>query len=126
MVITTIDAPRDYPRLLEPLPSGVHIATKVTRVGSSVDFIHCFATRRSVLARRFPSLERALAPAGMLWVSWPKAASRAPTDLTESVVREIGLAQGLVDVKVCAVDTTWSGLKFVRRVKDREKGRERR
>jgi hypothetical protein len=119
MVITAIGAPRDYPRLLEPLPSGAHIATRLTRARTALDFIHCFATRRSVLARRFPSLERVLAPAGMLWVSWPKAASQVPTDLTERVVREVGLAQGLVDVKVCAVDATWSGLKFVRRIKDR-------
>jgi hypothetical protein len=119
MTITVIDAPLDYRPLLEPLPSGVRIATRLTRARTALDFIHCFAARRSVLARRFPSLERALAPAGMLWVSWPKAASQVPTDLTETVVREIGLAQGLVDVKVCAVDATWSGLKFVRRVKDR-------
>jgi hypothetical protein len=83
------------------------------------DFIHCFATARRTLAARFPALERALTPAGMLWVSWPKGASGATTDLTENTVREIGLANGLVDVKVCAVDTTWSGLKFVRRLKDR-------
>ena len=81
--------------------------------------IHCFATARRTLAARFPLLERALAPAGTLWVSWPKGTSQVATDLTENVVREIGLANGLVDVKVCAVDATWSGLKFVRRVKDR-------
>ena len=63
--------------------------------------------------------EEALSPSGMLWVSWPKGSSRVPTDLTENVVREIGLRNGLVDVKVCAVDETWSGLKFVFRLKDR-------
>ena len=63
--------------------------------------------------------EEALSQSGMLWVSWPKGSSRVPTDLTENVVREIGLRNGLVDVKVCAVDETWSGLKFVFRLKDR-------
>jgi hypothetical protein len=82
-------------------------------------FIHCFATAQRTLAAQFPLLERALAPAGTLWISWPKGASGAATDLTENVVREMGLASGLVDVKVCAVDATWSGLKFVRRLKDR-------
>jgi len=71
------------------------------------------------LERRFAELARALAPAGMLWISWPKKASGVATDLTEDVIRAIGLAHGLVDVKVAAVDEVWSGLKFVRRVKDR-------
>jgi hypothetical protein len=71
------------------------------------------------LERRFAALATALEPAGMLWISWPKKASRLPTDVTENVVREIALAGGLVDVKVCAVDDTWSGLKLVRRLKDR-------
>ncbi len=71
------------------------------------------------MERRFAELARALAPAGMLWISWPKKASGVATDLTEDVIRLIGLAHGLVDVKVAAVDEVWSGLKFVRRVKDR-------
>src|SRR5207245_10896990 len=71
------------------------------------------------LERRFRGLERGRAPAGMLWISWPKQASGVATDLTEDVIRTIGLAHGLVDVKVAAVDEVWSGLKFVRRVQDR-------
>ncbi|HVM43622.1 MAG TPA: DUF3052 family protein, partial [Gemmatimonadales bacterium] len=71
------------------------------------------------LERRFAALARALAPNGMLWVSWPKKASGVPTDVTENDVRDVALAGGLVDVKVCAVDDTWSGLKLVRRVRDR-------
>jgi hypothetical protein len=71
------------------------------------------------LERRFPALKRALAQDGALWVSWPKKASGVATDLTEDVVREVALAGGLVDVKVCAIDEVWSGLKLVRRLKDR-------
>jgi hypothetical protein len=80
-----------------------------------------FTKSRAELAKQLKTLARRLAPAGMLWVSWPKKASGLPTDVNESVVREIGLAAGLVDVKLCAVTDIWSGLKFVRRVKDRQK-----
>ena len=86
-----------------------------------VDFEMIFTKSRTELARDFPRLTRALAPAGMLWVSWPKKSSGVATDLDENVVRKIGLEAGLVDVKVCAVTEVWSGLKFVRRVKDRKK-----
>ena len=78
-----------------------------------------FVTARTDLAKRFPGLRNRLTSNGMLWISWPKQSSGAPTDLTENVVRAIGLELGLVDVKVCAVDATWSGLKFVRRLSDR-------
>jgi hypothetical protein len=78
-----------------------------------------FWLRRTELEAGFPTLKAALVPAGMLWVSWPKAAAHLATDLNEHIVRAIGLAHGLVDVKVCAIDATWSGLKFVYRVKDR-------
>ncbi len=83
------------------------------------DFIHCFADRRARLEKDFPRLRDALKPAGMLWVSWPKKASGLPTDLTEDTIREIALPGGLVDVKVCAVDETWSGLKLVVRKSER-------
>ena len=78
-----------------------------------------FVVRTRDLADRFPALKERLATAGGLWVAWPKRASGVATDLTETVVREIGLAGGLVDNKVCAIDDTWSGLRFVRRLKDR-------
>jgi hypothetical protein len=119
MTIIAISAPKGYRALLGTLPAGARIATRAGTARGTRDFIHCFVTARRELATRFPGLARALAPAGMLWVSWPKGTSGVTTDLTENVVREIGLANGLVDVKVCAVDATWSGLKFVRRVKDR-------
>ena len=78
-----------------------------------------FTKSSTALKKEFPGVAKRLAPAGMLWVSWPKQASGVPTDLNENIVREIGLAAGLVDVKVCAVTDIWSGLKFVRRLKDR-------
>jgi len=114
--VLIVGAPKGYAKTLGPLPEGVSLA-KSPRAG--LDFIHLFTTRRADLERRFGALQRALAPAGMLWVSWPKQASGVPTDMTEDVVRDVALARGLVDVKVCAVDDTWSGLKLVRRLKDR-------
>jgi hypothetical protein len=114
--ITALDAPPSYASLLGALPSGTTIHS---RLPSSAGFIHQFVRRRRDLAAEFPRLARALTDEGTLWISWPKQASGVETDLNENVVREIGLAEGLVDVKVCAVDEVWSGLKFVRRVKDR-------
>ena len=84
-----------------------------------LDFAMLFTKSSTALKKEFPRIAKSLAPAGMLWVSWPKKSSGVPTDLTENIVREIGLAAGLVDVKVCAVTDVWSGLKFVRRLKDR-------
>jgi hypothetical protein len=84
-----------------------------------LDFAMVFTKSKTVLAKEFKRISKALAPAGMLWVSWPKKSSGVVTDLTENIVRDIGLAAGLVDVKVCAVTEIWSGLKFVRRLKDR-------
>jgi len=84
-----------------------------------LDFAMLFSKSKTSLRKGFKGVSKRLAPAGMLWVSWPKKSSGVATDLDENVVREIGLAAGLVDVKVCAVTEVWSGLKFVRRVKDR-------
>lgn len=87
--------------------------------GSELDFAMLFSKSRAELAREFPRIAEKLAPAGMLWISWPKKSSGVVSDVDENIVRRIGLAAGLVDVKVCAVTEVWSGLKFVRRVKDR-------
>lgn len=84
-----------------------------------LDFAMLFSKSEALFTKEFKRLAKQLAPAGMLWVGWPKKSSGVATDLTENTIREIGLAQGLVDVKVCAVTEVWSGLKFVRRVKDR-------
>jgi hypothetical protein len=84
-----------------------------------LDFAMLFTKSAASLKNEFTQLSKNLAPAGMLWISWPKKSSGVPTDLNENIVRDIGLAAGLVDVKVCAVTEVWSGLKFVRRLKDR-------
>lgn len=86
---------------------------------SVLDFAMIFVTKRAELKKQFPKVAKQLAPAGMLWVSWPKKSSGVASDLDESLVRNIGLEAGLVDVKVCAVDEVWSGLKFVIRLRDR-------
>ncbi len=114
--VAIVNAPKGYDRILGGLPSGV---TRKGNAGGPLDFIQFFTREKRALERRFAALARALAPAGMLWISWPKKASGVATDLTEDVIRVIGLAHGLVDVKVAAVDDVWSGLKFVRRIKDR-------
>lgn len=94
-------------------------ATYTTRLPARADVILTFHEARRTLERRLPTLTEHLVGNGMIWVCWPKKASGVPTDLTEDVVRELALAGGLVDVKVCAVDDTWSGLKLVRRLRDR-------
>ena len=111
-----VDAPSDFRATLGPLPDGVEFVGAGAR---NLDAILLFTASAAEFARSFERLKKALAPAGMLWACWPKKASGVVTDLNENVIREIGLAGGLVDVKVCAVDETWSGLKFVIRLADR-------
>jgi hypothetical protein len=113
---TVLGAPMDYAKLLGPLPPKVALST---RLAPARDFIHVFVTAERDLERRFPKLKQALAKHGALWVSWPKGSSKLERDLNENTVRKTGLANGLVDVKVCAVDDDWSGLKFVYRTVDR-------
>ncbi|MGH7526282.1 MAG: DUF3052 domain-containing protein, partial [Gemmatimonadales bacterium] len=108
--------PPGYRELVAPLPAG---AALVTRLAQGAKCIHQFVRHRRELETTFPPAAAALADDGALWISWPKKASRVPTDLTEDVVRAVGLPLGLVDVKVCAVDEIWSGLKFVRRTENR-------
>jgi hypothetical protein len=91
----------------------------VPRGKTPLDFAMVFTKSKTTLTKEFEQLSAQLSPAGMLWVSWPKKSSGVVTDLDENIVRKIGLAAGLVDVKVCAVTDVWSGLKFVRRLKDR-------
>ena len=114
--IAIVNAPKGYDRTLGRLPGRVNRAPSVAR---RLDFIQFFTSEKRALEREFVKLARALTPAGMLWISWPKKTSGVATDLTEDVIRTVGLAHGLVDVKVAAVDDVWSGLKFVRRLKDR-------
>ncbi|MEP6690749.1 MAG: DUF3052 domain-containing protein [Gemmatimonadaceae bacterium] len=114
--IAIIGAPRGFDAELGPLPRGV---TKPSAPKAALDYAHIFVTDTDDLSRSFAPLASRLEPAGMLWVSWPKKSSKVETDLDENVIRRIGLEAGLVDVKVCAVNGVWSGLKFVRRLKDR-------
>ena len=114
--IALLNAPRGYTATLGQLPLGVSV-TREAR--GHLSFIQFFTRERHDLAKTLPKLARALRDDGMIWVSWPKKASGVPTDMTEDVVREVALPLGLVDVKVCAVDDTWSGLKLVRRVANR-------
>ena len=109
-----VNPPSDFSQTLGTLPEGV---TRTSR--GSLDFGMLFVTKQADLAKRFAGLRDRLASNGMLWIAWPKKSSGVPSDLTEDIVRVIGLEAGLVDVKVCAVDDTWSGLKFVRRLRDR-------
>jgi len=83
------------------------------------DWIHAFYTRHSAFEAQIAALRAAIRPNGQIWISWPKKAAKVPTDLDENIIRDVGLAAGLVDVKVAAVDAVWSGLKFVIRLKDR-------
>ncbi len=114
--VALVRAPTGFERALNPLPDGVRLRTQARGVQDVVVF---FATRHAELDRRFDGLARAITPAGGLWIAWPKRTACVSTDLREGVVRELGLAHGLVDNKVCAVDDTWSGLRFVYRLSDR-------
>jgi len=114
--VTLINAPLDVIAQLKVALSQCEI---VRDEKSPLDFVMLFTRSSSALTKEFKKITRQLAPAGMLWVCWPKKSSGVPTDVTENLIREIGLAAGLVDVKVCAVTDVWSGLKFVRRLKDR-------
>jgi hypothetical protein len=111
-----VNAPKNFINQLD-LPPGVNVKS-ISR-NHDVDFILLFVKSRTALNAAFLQCANKLKTNGMLWVSWPKQSSRVPTDLNENVVRDIGLNAGLVDVKVCAVDEVWSGLKFVYRLKDR-------
>jgi hypothetical protein len=114
--LALIGAPDGFDRTLGELPVGVAV---LRAARGPLDVIVAFFIDRSRLERRLTALRTALEPAGGLWIAWPKRASGVATDLTEGVVRELGLAAGLVDNKVCAIDAVWSGLRLVYRVADR-------
>ena len=116
MRVVALGAPDDYAGLLAPLPDDVVLTNELT---ADEAFVHLFGKERSVLEAALPAARKALRTDGMVWLSWPKKASGVATDLDGNIVRGLGLDAGLVDIKVCAVDATWSGLKFVYRKKDR-------
>ncbi len=115
--VAIVHAPKDYDLTLGPLPDGVK---PLSLPGADMDFIHSFFTDATVLDHEFALLKKAIKQNGVVWISWPKKAAKMETDITEDVVRSIGLRHGLVDIKVCAVDEVWSGLKFMYRLKDRK------
>jgi hypothetical protein len=109
-----VHPPKGYEEFLD-----ISLSVNPKNEAALYDWIQAFYTNRAELASEFDSLRDALKPAGQLWVSWPKKAAKVATDLDENIIREFGLAHGLVDVKVAAIDETWSGLKFVYRLQDR-------
>jgi hypothetical protein len=115
--VAVINPPENYWDLLETLPDDVAVQDID---GGPFDLIHVFTTEKKVLERNLERLKDRIAPDGMIWVSWPKKSSKVQADLNENVIRELALGIGLVDVKVVAVDETWSGLKLVIRLKDRK------
>ena len=115
--IYVVNAPDDYRELIEPLPEDVRM---VSRLSSNLDLVHIFTSRKKELADALRSYRAALKPTAVVWVSWPKKSSKLPTDVTEDTVRELALPLGFVDIKVCAVDETWSGLKLEIRKNQRE------
>jgi hypothetical protein len=110
MEVCTIDAPAGYHALVAPLPGGVTFVAKVT---PATGMVHAFATTKAALLASLRTCRASLGPEAAVWVSWPKKASKVPTEVTEDTVRELALPLGFVDVKVCAVDEIWSGLKLV-------------
>ncbi len=105
-----VKAPAQYRALLAPLPASVRFTSTAN---SSTNLVHAFATERSALARLLNTLRKKLSDEAAIWVSWPKKSSKVRTDITEDAIREIALPLGFVDIKVCAVNDVWSGLKLV-------------
>ena len=113
-----VNAPKGFQKELAPLPPDVQLLEQPA--GKQFDLIVLFAASQQVVKKEFSRLARKLVPNGMLWIAWPKKTSGIVTDFSENDVRRIGLDAGLVDVKICAVNDIWSGLKFVYRLKDRK------
>lgn len=114
--VLAIDPPDDFEQLLAPLPFGV---VMLNTLRSDVDLIHLFTNSRDELFRKLAECVRLIKQNGTIWVSWYKKAAKLPTEITEDTVREAAFPLGLVDVKVCAVDEKWSGLKLVIRKENR-------
>ena len=114
--IGLVNAPKGFQKQLGVLPANAQI---VARLLKPLDIILLFTDGEKILVRDFPSLAKKLSTNGMIWIAWPKKSSGVPSDLSFDRVQRVGLQGGLVDVKICAIDETWSGLKFVYRLKDR-------
>jgi len=120
LMVVTINAPANYRRLLGQIPDSV---TFSERLKSGSSFVHLFTSRRSEMQKKMSILRDKISDNGAIWVSWPKKSSGISTDVTEDVIREIALPLGFVDIKVCAVDETWSGLKLMIRRENRKSKR---
>ncbi len=116
MTLVALDAPREYRSWLGELPAGVTI---VSKPAGHLQAAHVFVTSKANLAKHLTAFRKQMDPAGFVWVSWPKKASKVETDVTEDVIRELALPLGFVDIKVCAVSDVWSGLKLVIRRSER-------
>jgi hypothetical protein len=116
--IAIINAPPNYAKKLGKLPNNVSVKNTVSEGG--FDLVHFFTKSHYQLETEFPKLKSKISQNGMLWISWPKKTSGEKTDLNDNVVRKVGLENGLVDVKVAAINETWSGLKFVFKVRERK------
>jgi hypothetical protein len=114
--LAALNAPAGYGTWLEPLPASARVEDALRKPAAAV---HVFVNTRRELERMLPRLRRTLEPSGFVWVSWPKKSSGVPTDVTEDTIRDVALPLGFVDVKVCAVTETWSGLKLVIRKSER-------
>ena len=114
--VATIGVPVGYRKLLSPLPEKVSFTRELK---SGATFLHLFVSDRKAMERELKRLRKLIADNGVLWVSWPKKSSGVTTDVTEDIIREVALPLGFVDVKVCAVDETWSGLKLMVRRENR-------
>jgi hypothetical protein len=114
--VAVVGAPHGF--ALGALPAGTHLQRNLAGK-AALDVLVVFVTRRADLIARIATCRSRMQPAAGLWIAWPKRASGVPTDLTEDTLREVGLPQGLVDTKVCAIDDTWSGLRFVIRKENR-------
>jgi hypothetical protein len=108
--LVVVGAPNGYRKLLEPLPAAVRFSSKID---ATTDLVQLFSTKRAELERALASCRKTLTPNAVVWVSWPKKSAKVTTDITEDMVREVGLPLGFVDIKVCAIDDVWSGLKLV-------------
>ncbi len=116
MIIHVVNAPGDYVALVDPFPENVVI---LSRAEHELDLVHVFTESRSELGALLKTFQKKIKQSGIIWVSWPKKSSGIPSEVSENTVREIALPLGLVDIKVCAVDETWSGLKLVIRKENR-------
>lgn len=116
--IALVNKPESFQKQLGALPTNTHVVSKLT---APLDLVVLFVESERALAKQFPAIAKKISMNGMIWVAWPKKSAGVPTDLSFDLVQRIGLECGLVDVKICAIDEVWSGLKFVIRLKDREK-----